>query len=108
MNKTKDEYAKFIVEKLSGVGEVSSRAMFGGYGIFHEGLMFALISEGVLYFKVDDSNREIYEKAGSHKFPHGISYWEVPAEVFEDTARLYEWANVSVAIAKAKAEKKRK
>ena len=108
MPKAKDDYADYVVEKLSGLGAVHSRAMFGGYGIFHEGLMFALISEGVLYFKVDDSNREMYEKAGSHVFPHGISYWEVPTDVFEDTARLYEWAGISIALAQAKARKKKK
>ena len=108
MTKAKDEYADFIVEKLSGIGEVSHRAMFGGYGIFHQGLMFALISDGVLYFKVDDSNRGMYEKAGSSKFQHGISYWEVPTEVFEDTAMLYEWANISIGLAQAKARTKKK
>jgi DNA transformation protein len=108
VTKAKDDYADYIVEKLSGLGDVHNRAMFGGYGIFHEGLMFALISDGVLYFKVNDSNREMYEKAGSSKFGHGISYWEVPTEVFEDTARLYEWADISIEIAKAKAKKKRK
>ena len=107
MTKAKDDYANYIVDKLSGIGDVSSRAMFGGYGIFKEGLMFALISDGVLYFKVDDSNRGMYEKAGSRKFPHGISYWEVPTEVFEDTARLYEWADISIGIAQAKAKKKK-
>ena len=108
MTKVKDDYVIYIVDKLSGIGDVSSRAMFGGYGIFNEGLMFALISDGVLYFKVDDSNRKMYEKADSSKFQHGISYWEVPTEVFEDTAKLYEWANISIGIAQAKAEKQRK
>jgi len=108
MPKEKNEYADYIVEKLSGIGEVRHRAMFGGYGIFTGGLMFALLSDDILYFKVDDTNRAMYEKAGSYRFPHGISYWEVPAEVFEDTARLYEWADISIAIARAKARKKRK
>ena len=108
MTKAKDDYADYIVDKLSGLGDVHSRAMFGGHGIFNEGLMFALISDGVLYFKVDDSNREMYEKAGSSKFPHGISYWEVPTEVFEDMSLLYEWANISIGIAQAKAKKKKK
>ena len=108
MAKAKDDYVDYIVDKLSGLGDVGSRAMFGGYGIFNEGLMFALISDGVLYFKVDDSNRKMYEKADSSKFQHGISYWEVPTEVFEDTAKLYEWANISIGIARAKAKKKRK
>ena len=108
MPKAKDDYADYVVDKLSGLGEVHSRAMFGGYGIFSEGLMFAMISDGVLYFKVDNSNREMYEKAGSSKFPHGISYWEVPTDVFEDNARLYEWADISIGLAQAKAKKKSK
>ena len=108
MPKAKDDYADYVVEKLSGLGAVHSRAMFGGYGIFHEGLMFALISEGVLYFKVDDSNREMYEKAGSHVFPHGISYWAVPDDVLEDNEKLYEWAAISMNIALAAQAKKTK
>jgi len=108
MTKARGEYASYIVDKLSSLGDVSSRAMFGGYGIFHESLMFAVISDDILYFKVDESNRDMYVKAGSTRFPHGISYWEVPEEVFEDTARLHEWANISIAIARARAKNKKK
>ncbi len=82
--------------------------MFGGYGIFHEGVMFALISNDTLYFKVNESNRDAYERAGSKPFPHGISYWEVPSEVLEDTTKLHEWANISIAIAQAADRKKRR
>ena len=106
--KKRAEFLNFVMEKLLPLCYIKSRAMFGGYGIFHEGLMFALISDGVLYFKVDDSNREMYQEAGSSIFPHGISYWEVPSDVFEDAAKLYEWAEISIRIAQAKASKKRK
>ena len=81
--------------------------MFGGYGIFHEGLMFALISDDTLYFKVNDSNRARYQEAGSRPFPHGISYWEAPAEVLEDDSKLQEWATVSINIAHEAAASKR-
>ncbi len=106
--KVSPEFLNLIIEKLSPIGDIKGRAMFGGYGIFHEGLMFALISEDILYFKVNDSNRDRYEKAGSKPFPHGISYWEVPTEVFEDTTQLHEWANISIAIAEEAAKKKRR
>ena len=72
--KASPEYLEFVMEKLAPLGDITSRAMFGGYGIFHQGLMFALISEDTLYFKVNDSNREMYQKARSRLFPHGISY----------------------------------
>ena len=82
--------------------------MFGGYGIFHQGLMFALISEDTLYFKVNESNRDVYEQGQSRPFPHGISYWEVPANVLEEDTELREWANKSIEIAQEAARKKRK
>jgi DNA transformation protein len=106
--KASPEFLSFVMEKLSPMGDIKSRAMFGGYGIFHEGLMFSLIADDILYFKVSDSNREIYEKAKSKPFPHGISYWEVPTEVLEDNTQLHEWANISITIAREAAKKKRR
>ena len=97
--KVSNEYLQFIMQKLDPLGNVMSRAMFGGYGIFHEGVMFALIADDTLYFKVNESNRAMYEQSGSKPFPHGISYWEVPAELLEEDSRLHEWANISIEIA---------
>lgn len=106
--KVSPEFLNFVMEKLLPIGDIRSRAMFGGYGIFNEGLMFSLIAEDTLYFKVNDSNQDIYEKAGSKPFPHGISYWEVPTYVLEDNAKLHEWANISIAIAHEAAKKKQR
>ena len=106
--KASPEYLDFVLGKLSLISDIKSRAMFGGYGIFHEGLMFALISEDILYFKVNESNRDIYKRAESRPFPHGISYWEVPADVLEDNTKLHEWANTSIEIAQEAARKKRR
>lgn len=106
--KASREYLDFVLDKLSPIGDIRSRAMFGGYGIFHEGLMFALISEDTLYFKVNESNRHIYETAQSKPFPHGISYWEVTSDVLEDNTRLLELANISIGIAQEAARMKKK
>ena len=100
------EYIQFVMDKLAPVGDVTGRAMFGGYGIFHRGLMFALIASDNLYFKVNDTNRQMYQQAGSSPFPHGISYWEVPSETIEDDPKLLEWANISADIAIAAASRK--
>ncbi|MFC1969853.1 TfoX/Sxy family protein [Chloroflexota bacterium] len=106
--KRTSEYLEYVMEKLSPLGQIKSRAMFGGYGIFHEGVMFALIADDNLYFKVNESNRDDYQKAGSQPFPHGMSYWEVPAEVLEDNSKLPIWAESSLAIAHDLARKKRR
>ncbi len=58
-------YINHVMELPAPVGDIVSRAMFGGYGISHEGDMFALISGSTLYFKVNESNLAAYEKAGS-------------------------------------------
>jgi DNA transformation protein len=100
------EYLNFIMEKLYPIGDIKSRAMFGGYGIFHEGLMFALISEDTLYLKVSESNRNMYIQAHSQPFPHGISYWEVPTDVLEEDEVLHKWANISIEVAQGLAKKK--
>jgi DNA transformation protein len=102
------EYYQSVMEKLESLGEVTGKTMFGGYGIFFQDLMFAVISDDVLYFKVDRTNLDDYEKAGSTKFPHGLNYWEVTDEVFEDNAILHEWARKSINIALEAAAKKAK
>lgn len=96
-----------VVEMLAPIGDLSSRSMFGGYGIFAGGDMFALIFGSALFFKVDDSNRSTYEEAGSKQ--HGsMPYYRVPADVLEDSHKLVDWARISIALARATAKKKRR
>lgn len=99
-------FLSHVMELLAPLAEISSRSMFGGYGIFARGEMFALISGKALFFKVDDSNRARYAEAGSK--PYGpMPYYRVPTEVLADQARLLDWARASVAIAHASSKKKR-
>ena len=90
-----------VVEILKPIGDVTSKKMFGGYGIFESGAMFALVnSQGQVHLKVDDSNQSRFETAGSEK--HGrMPYYQVPAEVLGDDDLLIEWARISIDIAHA-------
>ena len=88
--------------------------MFGGYGLYFEGVMFALIVYDVLYFKVGDANREDYIEAGMGPFtykgkgkPMQMSYFQVPSEVYEDLALLPAWMDKAHAFAKAEAQKEK-
>ena len=47
------EYVEYLKEVFSEFGSVEPRRMFGGYGIFHKGLMFALVADNALYLKAD-------------------------------------------------------
>ena len=59
------EYREFVLEQLGRVVAVTSRSMFGGVGIYGDGLFFALLDNDTLYLKVDDSNRGDFEAAGT-------------------------------------------
>lgn len=93
------ECVDFVVESLVPLGGVSARRMFGGHGVFKDGLMFALIADDRLYFKVDDHDRPAYQAAGLDPFtylergkPMALSYHEAPPEGFDDGDVMCAWA----------------
>ena len=74
--------------------------MFGGYGLYSDGVIFALItSDDVLHFKVDDSNRALYEDAGMQQF-HNMPYFRVASDWYDNPEKLYELARQSVEVSK--------
>jgi len=101
-------YREFVLEQLGRVTPVTSRSMFGGVGIYADGLFFALIGGDTLYFKVDDTNRGDFEAAGMGPFrPFGedqppMRYYELPADLLEDPDRLRPWIDKAVAVARAR------
>ncbi|NJL48678.1 MAG: TfoX/Sxy family protein [Leptolyngbyaceae cyanobacterium SM2_5_2] len=103
-----------VVTYLNQVAPVTSRAMFGGYGLYLEGVMFALIAYEILYFKVDDGNRPDYEAVGMGPFIYSrdgkdmvMSYYQIPSTVYEDLATLDEWVEKALAAARRGKRKKR-
>jgi len=56
MASTRNEFVDYVVELMADWATVSARKMFGGYGLYREGLMFALIAEDELFFKTDADN----------------------------------------------------
>ena len=104
-----NEYLDYVVDQIGCIGEGAARKMFGGVGLYHDGLFFGLIASDILYFKVDDENRREYQAAGAKPFqPYGgesysMSYYEVPVDVLEDVDKLRVWAAGAVAAAARKA-----
>ena len=103
-----DEFRDYALEQLAPAGRIVPRRMFGGIGLYLDGLFFALIDDDALYFKTDDANRPRFEKAGSRPFcpfpdrpNHVMAYWEVPAEVLEDAEELRHWTREALAAALA-------
>jgi DNA transformation protein len=101
-----ENYKAYVLDQLQVVGPVTAKAMFGGIGLYRAGMFFGLMDDDALYFKVDDSSRGDFERAGCQPFqPYGegsysMQYYEVPADVLEDPSALKEWAEKAVAVAK--------
>ena len=107
------EYRQFVLEQLQRVAPVTARNMFGGVGIYANGMMFALIDDDTLYLKVDDTNRADYEAVGSGPFdPYGdgriMNYHALPADVLEDVDTLRQWVDKAVGVAAAARRRKKK
>jgi DNA transformation protein and related proteins len=110
------EFVGYVVESLRALGPVGARRMFGGHGIFMDGLMFGLIADDQLYLKVDAGNRAAYDAEGLQPFTYTgkgkaieMSYREAPSEGFDDPEILCDWAREAYAAAlRAEARKPRR
>jgi len=101
-----NDYVAWILEQLSAARGISLRRMFGAVGLYRGDIFFAIISDGTLYFKVDDTNRGEYVSRHMPQFrPYrdrpeiSMAYYEVPADVIEDPEECVVWALRSVAAA---------
>ncbi|MGK7913077.1 MAG: TfoX/Sxy family protein [Synechococcus sp.] len=87
-----------LLEHLQLCAPVTKRAMFGGYGLYIEGVMFGLVADHRPYFKCDRHNQEQYESAGCTPFiydrkgkPVQMSYYSVPESILNNPQTLADW-----------------
>ena len=114
MNGKTNEFVSHVLDLLEPLGPVSARRMFGGYGIYIDRVMFALVASDVLYLKVDDASRGEYEAAGLEPFcytkqgkSYRMSYHAAPEDALEDAELLRDWARKGVDAAFRSARGKR-
>lgn len=88
--------AEQLVEEWQSLGPVTSKRMFGGHGIFHDGSMFAMVdSRAHVYLKAKGDHSQVYEDAGAVKHDR-MPYWSVSREVADDEDLLREWAKRAI------------
>jgi DNA transformation protein len=80
--------------------------MFGGHGVYHEGLMFALVADDVLYLKADAASAGAFTALGLGPFVYEkngrktrMSYYAAPEAIFDDPDVAKEWAERAYAAA---------
>jgi DNA transformation protein and related proteins len=96
-------------------GEVSVKRMFGGAGVYAEGICFAIEHGGEVFLKVDSLSEPSFAEAGSSPFiyvargkPMPTSYWRLPASAREEADELRRWASLGLEAARRAAEAKAK
>jgi DNA transformation protein len=105
---------EFIRELFLPFGPVTVKRMFGGAGIWSEGLMFGLVFDGAIFLKVDETSIPDFEREGGKPFVYtrakskgrvgraSLSYWRLPERLYDDPEELAVWAGRALAIAQRK------
>ena len=97
-----EEFVEYITEMLEPFGNIKNRKMFGGYGIYKNELMFALISDNELYFKADLETAKYFKSQGLEPFSYkakgkliALSYYKILPEIIEDSELLVKYFNMA-------------
>jgi DNA transformation protein len=104
----------FLIDLFAEFGPVSLRRMFSGYGVSVDGINFALVLRGVLYFRADQCTIALFEDEGSRPFQYQTrakvvtvgSYWQLPERLYDDPTELAQWANAALGAAERAAAAK--
>lgn len=108
-------FVELLKDCMHGLGHVSARRMFGGAGIYADGVMFGLIADDTLYLKADDKTKRDFESEGLGPFVYegggrtiAMSYWRIPERLLDDPDEMVAWAQTALGVAQRAAAAKPK
>lgn len=115
----KHQYAQYVLDMFKPHGPMTAKALFGGYAFYCGGVIFAIIVEDQLYFKVDELTRADFESHDAQQFVYqgksktvAMPYMILPESILENRDELPVWiakaCEVSVRSGKKKPSKKKK
>ncbi|CAH1199913.1 DNA transformation protein TfoX2 [Vibrio harveyi] len=89
------------------LGNIKSRSMFGGFGLFADETMFALVVNNQLHIRADQQTSSDFETQGlkpyvykKRGFPVVTKYYAISDDLWDTTDRLIEVAKQSLETAK--------
>ncbi len=102
-----------LKELFEPFAAVNVKRMFGGHGVYAEGLCFAIEAQGEVFLKVDGETEALFSSAGSSPFvypmkgrPMTMAYWRLPAAAYDDAESLRQWAALGLQAARRAAAAK--
>ncbi len=108
------EYINYLKEVFEPFGMISSRRMFGGYGIYYDGLMFGLVADDELFLKTDALNIEEFKSLKLEAFQYKrngkqikMSYFKAPEAIYDDPEQANFWASLAFEAALRTSNKKK-
>ncbi len=97
-----ESFTSYLRDLFSELGPVSLRRMFGGQGLYHDGVIIGLVVGDELFLKTDAVTRSAFEQAGGEPFtyqgkgkPVAMSYFSPPAEAMESAQSMKPWAQLA-------------
>ena len=108
-------FGDWVREHLAGLGPIEIKPMFGGASVYADGLIFALLDDGVIWMKADDGNQPALEAAGARQISYTakdgrvmlMPYWSLPDSAVDDPDEAVVWARSSLEAARRKAALKK-
>jgi DNA transformation protein len=109
------DFGEWVREHFAALGQIEIKRMFGGAGVYANGLMFALLDDGVLWLKADGADALLLVEAGPRQFTFptkdgeamAMAYWSLPESAMDDADEAVDWARRSIDAALRKAAAKR-
>ena len=109
------EFLAHVLEMMQPAGRASARAMFGGHGVYLDGLIVGIVDDDVLYLKTDAETRATFVAQELEPFRyttrtgevHVTSYYRPPDEALERSAAMHEWLRLALSAALRSANRKK-
>jgi TfoX/Sxy family transcriptional regulator of competence genes len=91
---TEKAFVDFVLDQIENAGEITAKKMFGEYGVFSDGKIFALICDNKLFIKPTTSGRAFIHDVVEAPPYKGAK----PSFLIEDKIEDREWLSELIRI----------
>jgi len=105
----------WVEEALEPLGRVTMRKMMGGATVYLDGIVFAILDEGEIWFKADEQSNVVWDAEGCERFSvtfkdgrvDTMNYRRGPLDVYDDPEAMQRWARLALEAGLRSAAKKK-